>query len=333
LVWLSSSVLVVALLASWWPAGSPSPPVPAAPSQASARAPIRNPPPSKVVPEVLRGQLDGLAPGVVTALVEAFAYAHPDVAAHPDAFIDAHTLIVPCTVAGTAGCMVAVPSAEVSLGAQSIDATKPGYDPHATDADGPVRTVVRKRLLVHRFEVTARQYRACVFAGACAKDGVGREGGRFTAGRPGRESHPVTGATFLAARAFCAWIGGRLPTEDEWEGIARGGDGRRYAWGDTAPECPHAQWSDGCGRGSTQPVNSATDGPLSAHGVSAMSGGVWEWVESDDALRGGDRLQKGGAWTSTEAGELRAAGRAWVPGALQLDDVGFRCVRDVPAGT
>jgi sulfatase modifying factor 1 len=53
-------------------------------------------------------------------------------------------------------------------------------------------------------------------------------------GGPGWEDlrdHPVTQISGSDALAYCRWIGGRLPTLDEWEIAARAGAGTRYPWG------------------------------------------------------------------------------------------------------
>src|SRR4051812_35994323 len=64
--------------------------------------------------------------------------------------------------------------------------------------------------------------------------------------------HPATDLTLADARAFCRWATDelstpvRLPTTDEWEALARGGDARSYPWGETFDEsrcnCAEAGW-------------------------------------------------------------------------------------------
>jgi formylglycine-generating enzyme required for sulfatase activity/predicted phosphodiesterase len=124
---------------------------------------------------------------------------------------------------------------------------------------------------------------------------------------PDRDDHPVTLVSWYDAQAYCQWLGGRLPTEAEWEKAARGDDGRQWPWGDT--------WQDdrcNAGRGgiqNTTPVNRYGERGQSPYGVRDVVGNVWEWTSSipdpypykpgdsrESVAAVGKRAHRGGAW-------------------------------------
>ena len=155
----------------------------------------------------------------------------------------------------------------------------------------------------------------------------------------GYERHPVVEASWAGARDYCAWRGQRLPTEAEWEKAARGGDGRKYPWGDSPPDATRARFA--AGFNATSPVGAHAAG-ASPYGVLDMAGNVWQWVSSayrpypyhaqdgrEDARAGPVRGTRGGGHDSPAA-EITTSQRgrnlSRNPGAGH-HNIGFRCAR------
>jgi serine/threonine protein kinase/formylglycine-generating enzyme required for sulfatase activity len=147
------------------------------------------------------------------------------------------------------------------------------------------------------------------------------------------ERLPVTGISFVDARAYAAWLAstGRIPrarlcSEREWEHAARGADGRPFPHGTTV-EVDDANLDATYGR---EPGGYGPDevgshpASRSPYGVDDMLGNVWEWVVAD----GGGPMLRGGCWyygTSTGLTMNRDPGDA----AMREVFTGLRICSDV----
>lgn len=130
------------------------------------------------------------------------------------------------------------------------------------------------------------------------------------------------------ATAFCKWIGGRLPTEEEREYVASGGsEGRTYPWGNDEPgarACWNGEGNElGTGsRKSTCPVGSYKVGD-SKWGAHDLAGNVWEYTSSD--YDSSHKVLRGGSWYLGHAEYHRARYRRRDDAKNWPSHVGFRC--------
>ena len=206
----------------------------------------------------------------------------------------------------------------------------------------PIRTVQVASFEIAKTEVTIAQYGQCVITGVCTEPNTGTY---CNWGSSGRDEHPVNCVDWEQASAYAAWIGGRLPSEAEWEYAARGGgQAVAYPWGDENATCERAAMNDGgygCGESRTWPVCLKPAGNTD-QGLCDMAGNVGEWAEdwfgsyidapSDGSVRtngGVFRVIRGGSWLGT-ASSLRAARRYGLDPAIRYFYVGFRPARSRP---
>ncbi len=202
----------------------------------------------------------------------------------------------------------------------------------STHADDE-RPVQQRRLpayKIDRTEVTRSMYAACVAAKRC-RPPVATTAAMIAA----QPDLPMTDVNWSEARSFCAYAGGRLPTEAEWEKAARGSDGREFPWGNDL-DCAHANWGNFDGEGpcmSKNPGHPVTVGTYPAgaspFGALDLAGNVWEWVEDTYDIKSDieptRRVVRGGSCCSYFVFPRSANRNAWAPHHRDAD-LGFRCV-------
>jgi len=153
----------------------------------------------------------------------------------------------------------------------------------------PAHAVTVPSFYMTKSEVTVAQYRRCVEAGACTEpdedcDSMSSESNWGVAGR---DNHPVNCVNWNQATDYCGWIGGRLPSEAEWEYAARGG-GRDilYPWGDEFATCERAVMYETCHAGDCCPAG-CTDNDGDGYGMGSGCQGQ-DCDDSNPACQSGE---------------------------------------------
>jgi formylglycine-generating enzyme required for sulfatase activity len=213
----------------------------------------------------------------------------------------------------------------------------------------PSHSVALDAFWIDRTEVTNGQYHRCVEAGACSP--LAKTGSY--------DDYPVVYVDWFQAVDYCAWAGGRLPTEAEWEYAARGPESRSFPWGNQFYDglgssdarlnycdlsCPmgYADETVDDGYADTAPVGSYPSG-AGWCGALDMAGNVREWVSDwlgpftnahqqnpEGPPSGTFRGLKGGGWPDAPD-DVRSMNRGGHKPEVIHEKVGFRCAMNSPS--
>lgn len=202
-------------------------------------------------------------------------------------------------------------------------------DPDCWVRENPAHSVTVSSFQMIETEVTESQYQLIVGTSpSCNQGGVGGP------------SKPVECVTWHEAKLFCEQVGGRLPTEAEWEYAARAGTTTRYYCGDDVSCLADIAWYHPAPGERKQNVK--TKDP-NAYGLYDMLGNVAEWTSDwysenyysvspssnpQGPDSGTDRVFRGNSFANPEKPQRVSFRTNWHPDSDGFY-LGIRCVRDV----
>lgn len=180
--------------------------------------------------------------------------------------------------------------------------------------------------LMYRHEVTYEQFAR--FAAEC-KPGTGLScpGTWPPPGKPaGKAREPARFLSWSMADSYCRWVGGRLPSAEEWEKAASGEDGSLWPWGNETD----AKRFQGAVQSGGRYITEVGRFPAgnSPYGISDMAGNVWELTASP--WPGGGHVMKGGSYLNSLMQSRAAVRWASSDEGRGVDYLGFRCALDLP---
>ena len=240
--------------------------------------------------------------------------------------------------------MIPIPAGSFLFGTPPVGAEFRDDKIYVNEAPNVTMTIPAP-FLIGRFEVTFAEYD--VFALSTGRQLPDDEG-------YGRGRHPVINVLRVDAQAYVAWLAEktgkayRLPTEVEWEYVARGGSIGRYWWCSAeAPICeipPDYARCNGCTtKDDVRGPDIVGRFPANKFGVFDTAGNVWEWVSGcyqqrldaavqtahDEKLKCSLHTARGGSWRSSPQA-LRVTSRTGYKTDVRNDFIGFRVAQSFP---
>lgn len=173
---------------------------------------------------------------------------------------------------------------------------------------------------IDKYEVTNKEFAECVKDRGCSEPHyttglcvVYEDGKWIKKDAPfelREDNKPVACVTFTQAQQYCNWAGKRLPTEEEWEYVAKSGELYSFSGSNNLNE---VSWNANNSDLTSHEVGLKKP---NAFGVYDMTGNVWEWVSNG--------ILRGASWKNSERYSKISARKAGKINSLSVL-IGFRC--------
>jgi formylglycine-generating enzyme required for sulfatase activity len=250
---------------------------------------------------------------------------------------------------------ITIPPGDFYMGAQSTNPEARNYDLEALWHESPVHEVRLDGFRIQRFPVTVQDFEAFFRDKGYSKEKYWVAEGYRKFDEPQdweqqkeHPNRPVVGVSWFEAAAYCAWAGGRLPTEAEWERAARGPGCTRYPWGNERLDPSRANYYGSNPVGAPTPVGLYPRGNTPER-LCDMLGNAYEWCQDwydpyttdwyrpyrtkmidnpSGPTEGSAKILRGGSW-GIGPDVIRVSFRVRFAPSARTVTFGFRCAGDL----
>ncbi len=177
--------------------------------------------------------------------------------------------------------------------------------------------------LMDKYEVTAEDFEKCVKANKCKLDNIETHNyyANCNYGDKKKGKHPMNCVNLIGANEYCKFAGKRLPTEEEWEIAALGGEKYSYSGSDTISE---VAWYSDNSENTTHEIGTKNG---NAFGLYDMSGNVFEITSTCRTTSCEEYIIRGGSFIHKKD-DLILSTKGFLKDYLKSYFIGFRCIKD-----